>query len=94
MKPVVFFTLLFLSISYIGFNLLNAEETGVGLKDFQRKSDNPVELGHVNWLRNFDEAKAKALKENKISSICNKTNQISTILASLVHYHACRRQRR
>ena len=65
MKPVVFFTLLFLSISYIGFNLLNAEETGVGLKDLQRKSDNPVELGHVNWLRNFDEAKAKALKENK-----------------------------
>ncbi len=65
MKPVVFFTLLFLSISYIGFNLLNAEEAGVGLKDLQRKSDNPVELGHVNWLRNFDEAKAKALKKNK-----------------------------
>lgn len=65
MKTVVTITVLFLSIFYIGFNLLNAQETSAGLKDLQHKSDNPVELGHVDWLRNFNEAKEKAVKENK-----------------------------
>ena len=65
MKPVVLFTILFLSIFYIGFNILNAKESSPGLKSLQLNSDNPVELGHVDWHRNFNEAKAIALKENK-----------------------------
>jgi len=65
MKQVLIFTLLFSSLFYIGFNILSAEENIQGLESLQVNSDNPVELGHVDWIRNFDEAKAKAVKENK-----------------------------
>jgi hypothetical protein len=44
---------------------LSAEENPLNLEKFLKKSDNPVELGHVNWLRNFEEAKVQAVKENK-----------------------------
>lgn len=65
MKQVLIFTVLFSSIFYIGININRAAEKSQGIELLHQKSDNPVELGHVNWLRNFDEAKAKAVKENK-----------------------------
>ncbi len=65
MKQVLIYTVLFSSLFYIGFNILSAEESSPAPDVLQQKSENPVELGHVNWLRNFDEAKAKAVKENK-----------------------------
>jgi len=65
MKTVVLLTMIFSSLFYIGFNILSAEENPSSLEELLKKSDNPVELGHVNWLRNFEEAKAQAVKENK-----------------------------
>ncbi len=65
MKQVLIYTLLFSSLLYIGFNILSAEENVSGLDALRQNSDNPVELGHVDWIRNFDEAKTKAVKENK-----------------------------
>jgi hypothetical protein len=42
----------------------NTDSTGI-LLNVQRTSTNPVELGRVNWLRNFDEAVRVARVENK-----------------------------
>ncbi len=65
MKQVLIYTVLFSSFLYIGFNILSAEENVSGFDVIQQNSENPIELGHVNWLRNYNVAKAKAIKENK-----------------------------
>ncbi len=44
----------------------NAElNSSITLAELQDVKDAPVELGQVDWIRNFDEAAAKAKQENK-----------------------------
>ena len=35
------------------------------LEDLKFNDSNPVELGHVDWIRNFDKAEVLAIRENK-----------------------------
>ena len=65
MKTILFFLFVISFFLYLGFNVLNAEQSTASVEQLQPKNSNPVELGHVNWLRNFGEAKLKAMKENK-----------------------------
>ncbi|MGI9533718.1 MAG: VPGUxxT family thioredoxin-like (seleno)protein, type 2 [Thermodesulfobacteriota bacterium] len=66
MKTILFLIFVISFVFYLGFNILNAKERTTTIDQLQSKNSNPVELGHVDWLRNFDEAKAKAVKEKKL----------------------------
>ena len=46
-------------------NTNTTTESSTLLAEFQVPKDSPVELGQVDWIRNFDEASAKAKKTNK-----------------------------
>jgi len=49
----------------MGLNVLNAQEKTTSIEKLQTKHSNPVELGHVKWIRNFDEAQVRAEREEK-----------------------------
>jgi len=65
MKQVLIYTVLFFSFLFIGINILSAEDNLSGVSVLQQSSNNPIELGHVKWLRNYNDAKVRAIKEDK-----------------------------
>ncbi len=62
----VFLLYAFLSPGNTKEDNTNAElNSSITLAELQDVKDVPVELGQVDWIRNFDEAAAKAKQENK-----------------------------
>ncbi len=47
------------------FLFMTAFVSNVSLAEFQSVKDAPVELGQVDWIRNFDEGASKAIQQNK-----------------------------
>ena len=65
MKNVIIYSLFLSSFLILGINILKADENISDKDVLLRNNNNPVELGYVNWHRNFNEAKTKAKNEEK-----------------------------